>query len=260
MVLSTALAQEDIPRYNLGSMQPIKEFSISPGDEQVVKLYFYNIDGNRITHIKLSKENIPEDWGIEIEPKLHITKVNLSGMLVEVEENIYVEPSKNMSEIPQYVPGGIEYISSPVGYIGANVVEIKIKAPDDEEIGKTYDFTIAASAEWLGQTGLVDIKQTRNFDFIVNTIAKEFSEEIIKTSEEATKISVETDEEGAMPSEITEEEAITSEELEIKEGKDMIGSLTGFVTANPQGTLAVFLLLGVVLGVIILFLRKIKRK
>jgi len=45
-------AQEDA-KYNFGSAQGAKEFTVSPGEEITTKLFFYNIYGNRITHIIL---------------------------------------------------------------------------------------------------------------------------------------------------------------------------------------------------------------
>jgi len=176
--LSTiAFAQE--PKYNFGSMQPAKEFSISPGDV-ITKLYFYNIYGNRITHISLSVSNAPPNWAISFNPELHIITVNISGITTEVIENLYVEPSEALDKIPETVPEGIEYISSSVGYIGAKPVEITISVPEDEELGKEFNITISASAEWLGQTGAVAIKQSRDFDYTIKTVPKEFREEIIE--------------------------------------------------------------------------------
>jgi len=179
--LSIALAQEQ-PKYNFGSMQPVKELTIAPGDTVTTKLYFYNIYGNRITHISLFASEAPEDWDISFNPSLHETSVRVSGIETEIEENIYVEPSEAVEEIPEDIPEGIEYISSSVGYIGAKPIEITISVPEDEELGSTHDITISASAEWLGQSGAVEIKQSRDFDLAVKVLSKEFKEEILTTT------------------------------------------------------------------------------
>lgn len=176
----SVVSAQEAAKYNFGSMQAAKELSISPGDEVETKLYFYNVYGNRITHITLFVSQAPEGWEIELEPELHNTTVDIAGITVNVTENLYVMPSTATDTIPADIPEGIEYISSSVGYIGAKSVKIKIKVPEDEEIGKEFNITISASAEWLGQTGAVAIKQSRDFDYIVTTVAGEFYEEIIE--------------------------------------------------------------------------------
>lgn len=182
---SVVVLAEEQPKYNFGSMQPVKEIQVSPGDEAEVKLYFYNVYGNRITHISLEVSNAPEDWEIEFEPELHDTTVNVSGIIVNVTENLYVEPDNATEEIPENITEGIEYISSAVGYIPAKPVLIKIKIPDDEELGREFNVTISASASWLGQTGSVAIQQGRDFDFVVKTVAEEFEETILEREEKA---------------------------------------------------------------------------
>lgn len=199
---NNVLAQEP-PRYNLGSMQPTKELSISPGGEGVTRLYFYNIEGNRITHISLAATKAPKNWDISIRPALHTTTVEVSGVMVNVTENLYVEPSEAVDQIPTYVPEEIEYISSAVGYIPAKPVEITIFVPRGEKLGSSHNITVSASAEWLGQAGTVAIKQSRDFDYTVKVVAEEFFEKILerisKTKEyvlnvtkEAAKKAIET--------------------------------------------------------------------
>lgn len=219
--LPIALAQE-APKYNFGSMQPVKELSISPGDEAMTKLYFYNIYGNRITHISLSVSESPEDWDISFDPGLHTTTINISGIMTEVTENLYVEPSQATEEIPETVPEGIEYISSSVGYIGAKSVEITISVPEGEVLGSTHDITVSASAEWLGQTGAVAIKQSRDFDFAVKVVPKEFREEIVATT---------------IP-----EETTTTEQEGVPVG------LTGYLIANYSLIGIIIILLIVIIG------------
>ncbi len=122
--------------------------------------------------------------------------------------------------IPEDVPEGIEYISSSVGYIGAKPVMIKIKVPEDEKIGKEFNITISASAEWLGQGGAVAITQARDFDYSITTVAEEFYEKII---------------EGEVPdesSEAGEEEQTPAGEGEVGEQDDEGVGLTGFLVAN----------------------------
>lgn len=184
---------EEAAKYNFGSMQADKELNMAPGETAITKLYFYNIYGNRITHVSLSVGEAPENWGISFEPLLHETMVSISGVPTTIEENLYVEPSEAVEEIPATVPEGIEYISSPVGYIGAKPVKVKIKVPANEKFGK-YKVTINALAEWLGQAGSVAFKQSRSFDYTVTVASKEFTEEITPLVKAPVKETVEEEE------------------------------------------------------------------
>ena len=56
---SPVLADE--ARYNFASAQGDKQISVTPGGEGKGVIYFYNIDGNRITHISLKVNQAPED-------------------------------------------------------------------------------------------------------------------------------------------------------------------------------------------------------
>lgn len=170
-----AQAQEEDAKYNFGTMQAAKELNVNPGGEITTKLYFYNIYGNRATHIKLEVGESPQDWQIELNPSVKSVDYDVSGIITSVDENLYVEPSEAVDEIPLDIPEGIEYISSSVGYVGANFVEIKIKVPENEEYG-SYDLRIDASAFWLGQQGTAEIQQSRSFDYKINIVSAIFYE------------------------------------------------------------------------------------
>jgi len=177
-------AQEEA-KYNFGSAQSAKELNIAPGGEATTKLYYYNIYGNRITHISLSVAEVPKNWIISIEPALHKTTVSVSGVPTTVEENLFVEPPSDVAEsIPTNVPEGIEYISSPVGFVGAKPVKIKIKVPPDEKLGAVANVRIDAVAAWLGQTGTAAITQGRSFEYKVTVVSKEFTETVLEKAPE----------------------------------------------------------------------------
>lgn len=177
-------AQEEA-KYNFGSAQSAKEISIAPGDEVTTKLYFYNIHGNRITHISLKVGETPKNWDVTINPALHTTTVSVSGVTTTIEENLFVEPGSDVVDtIPTNVPEGIEYISSPVGFVGAKPVKIKIKVPSDEKLGKIANIRIDAVASWLGQTGTAAITQGRSFEYKVTVVSKEFTETILEKAPE----------------------------------------------------------------------------
>ena len=183
---SIAYAQE-APKYNFGSAQGSGELTAYPGEEISTILFFYNIFGNRITHISLSVSEAPENWEVTFNPPLHTTTVRVSGIETNVTENLFVEPSEAVNKTPEDVPEGIEYITSTVGLIGAKPVVITIKIPEDEQIGKVATVSIDGMAKWLGQSGAVAFNQARTFSYKVTVLAKEFSETIVKPQAEAEK-------------------------------------------------------------------------
>ncbi len=190
VLAAAALAQNESAesaKYNFGSMQPSKELRASPGDEIATKLYFYNLYGNRITHIVLSTAQAPEGWNVSIEPDVHDAQVVISGVPTTIKESLYVELSSAVNEVPATIPEGIEYIQSSVGNIGAKFVTIKIKVPKSEKLGTVGRIVVDAAANWLGQGGTVAISQSRSFDYTVTVANEEFSEVIAKPQAEAEK-------------------------------------------------------------------------
>lgn len=228
-----AFAQESAS-YNLGSAMGAKEFNVAPGQEAEGILYFYNVFGNRTTHISLAVSEAPEDWEIEIEPELHTTAVDVAGVLTEVTENLYAEPDEIVDKIPAEGREGFVYIPAPNvgGFIPAKQVKVKIKVPDDEELGKTFLVEIEATGEWLGQTGTVAFKQNRDFEYKITTISPVFYERILKEAGE----------------EMGEEAVAAGEEAAPPAG--LVGLLTGVAT-NP---VAVALITAVIVVIVMLIL------
>ncbi len=147
-----------------------------------IRQYIVKGSGNRITHISLEVSNAPDDWIVEIDPPQHDIQVNVSGRIVTVTENLYVEPSQAVAQEPEEVPEGMVYIKmGNVGYVLAKVVHIVVRVPETVEIGSQGDILIAAEAQWLGQTGAAAIKQAREFKFFVEVTSEqtEFSETIV---------------------------------------------------------------------------------
>jgi hypothetical protein len=178
-------------KYNFASAQGEKELKISPGNMGTGVLYFYNIDGNRITHISLTVSEAPEGWDVTIEPPLGETRVEVSGTPVTVMENLYVEPSELLSEEPKSVPEGMVSIKIPGrGYAQGKMAKVLINVPESASLGSTGEITIAAEAAWLGQGGSAAIKQARDFNFNVTLVSgqTEFSEKVIGTGSETAAI------------------------------------------------------------------------
>lgn len=178
--VSTVIADERA-KYSFGHMQAEEKLLASPGEVIDTVIYFYNIYGNRITHISLNVMDSPENWIVQIDPPLHEAQYNISDKIATIEENLYVEPSEAAESIPDTIPEDIEYINSKVGYIGANFVNVKIYVPDDAELGKSYNLTISTLAEWLGQSGTAEVRQGWDFHYTVNIESgREFFEEPVE--------------------------------------------------------------------------------
>ena len=180
-------ADEEPAKYNFASAQGAKDLQIPAGEEGRGYIYFYNIDGNRITHITLEVSQAPAGWEVSIEPPTSETQVLVSGIQTTVTENLYVEPTELLPEEPQDVPEGMVSIKVPGrGYALGKAAQINITVPEETPLGSTGEITIAAEAAWLGQTGAAAIKQTRDFDFTVMVVSTEtgYSETIIVETEE----------------------------------------------------------------------------
>ena len=174
LVLASPVLAEDEANYNFASAQGSKQLRAAPGQESEGVIYFYNIEGNRITHISLEVSKAPDNWKVEIDPPQHEIQVDVSGRIITVTENLYVEPSEALAEEPEEVPGGMVCIKiADLGYVLAKAVHISIQVPETAEIGTKGDIAIAAEASWLGQSGAAAIKQARRFDFFVEVTSGE---------------------------------------------------------------------------------------
>jgi len=184
----SALAEEPA-KYNFASVQGAQEIVIIPGGEGVGKMYFYNIEGNRITHIILEISQAPTEWQADIQPPLTDTQVEVNGQVVTVTENLYVEPSEASSEEFTSVPEGMVCI--PVaqrGYALAKEARINVRVPESQEIGTTGEVIVSATAQWLGQGGAATFSQKRDFTFTVEIVdqATEFNEVILGNNDGGT--------------------------------------------------------------------------
>jgi hypothetical protein len=162
-------------------------------------IYFYNIDGNRITHITLEVAGAPEGWSVTVEPPLSETKVLVNDMPVTVTENLYVEPTELLTGEPQNVPEGMVVINVPGrGYTLGKRASITVEVPEGVDLGTTGTIAIAAEAAWLGQSGGAAIKQARDFEFSVTVVSGKtgFSETIVGDEEEEVIDSGEADSTG----------------------------------------------------------------
>jgi len=171
MLSSAALAQEPA-KYNFASAQGSKEIKVTPNGESAGVIYFYNIDGNQITHIVLEVSQAPANWQFSIQPPLGETQVEIGGRIVTVNENLYVEPSQVLSQKVEDTPAGTVCIAVPQrGYALAKEAKIIVRVPASEKMGTRGEIIVSATAQWLGQSGAVAIKQSRDFTFSVEVVS-----------------------------------------------------------------------------------------
>lgn len=182
LVLPLPVQAVEPARYSFASAQGDKELRIPPGREGRGNIYFYNIDGNRITHITLGVSKAPAGWDVSIIPSLSETQVLVGALPVTVVENLYVDPSELLADTPQSTPEGMAVIKVPGrGYALGKLAQVVIRVPDAEPPGKTVAISVAAEASWLSESGAVAVRQARDFDFLITVVSPptEYSETVI---------------------------------------------------------------------------------
>jgi hypothetical protein len=173
MTFSSAAAAQEQAKYNFASAQGNKNISVTPDGEGPGTIYFYNIDGNQITHVVLEVCESPANWQVEIQPPLEDIQVEIGGRIVTVSENLYVEPSQVLGQKVEQTPEGTVCIAIPQrGYALAKEARVIVRVPGSEPIGTRGEVVVSATAKWLGQSGAVAITQNRDFNFSVEVVAK----------------------------------------------------------------------------------------
>ncbi len=188
LAVSISIAEE-APKYNFATMQAEKDLFLEPGETHILNLYFFNIHGNRITHVKLDVVKAPKGWNLEIIPKIHNVTVKVSGVTVTKRDNLYVEPTNPVPERGN-PEEGVEYITVPAtsGYVKAKVAKCTFKVPENAPLGETYEIEIRAVGSYLGQQGMVILSQVRNFRYTIKTITREYNEEVIEENKESSSL------------------------------------------------------------------------
>ena len=179
---------EEPPKYNFATTTASSTIFIEPGETlKVPAVYFYNIYGNRITHVSLYLKDYPPGWKVKFEPEMHEIQVNISGTITTTSENLYVMPSQPVKDVPDQVPENMVYtkLGGIEGNILANVAYLNITVPPDTPLGGAYKISARAVGSWFGQAATLAFSQERSFDFTVSTITHKFSEEIVVPTKEA---------------------------------------------------------------------------
>ncbi len=190
LILAPISVAEEAPKYNFATTQANPVISIQPGETlRVPAIYFFNIYGNRITHVTISLTAIPKGWDVKLEPEMHQVQVNISGTIVTANENLYVAPLQPVKEVPAIVPEGMAYLTlgGVDGNVPSKIAYLNITAPADTPLGGIYTISVKAVGSWFGQAGTLAFSQERSFDFKVQTTTHNFTEEEVQSSPEVTK-------------------------------------------------------------------------
>jgi len=174
--------------FNFGTMQGGKLIAIEPGKTAEAKLYFFNIHGDRDTHVSIGVVEAPAGFKVEIDPMPHNASYNVSGVMITTTESL-VTPVTPVDSLPKEkpeesaTPAGVEYVTlgGVEGFVPAKVLTIRVTAPADAPLWQDYTLKLAATAGWfdVGETGPISVRQARDFTYGIRTITKEYSEEAV---------------------------------------------------------------------------------
>ncbi len=186
-VLTPIAMAEKAPKYNFATTQATPTINIQPGETlRVPAIYFFNIYGNRITHVSLSITDFPKGWIVKLEPEMHEVQVNISGTILTQNENLYVPPSQPVKDVPAVVPEGMAYLTlgGVDGNVPVRIAYLNITVPTNTPLGGTYTISVKAVGSWFGQAGTLAFSQERSFDFKVQTAVHNFTEEEVQPPED----------------------------------------------------------------------------
>jgi len=129
---------------------------VQPGGVVEVTWNFYNLYGDRTTHITITKTSGP-DWKITYNPKLHVAYYDISGVITNKTENLAIENMTTVLTIPANLPEGINYIKHPAqdGYIPVKSIKMYIEVPENAKLWQDYGFVFQAKGDCFTEPGTV---------------------------------------------------------------------------------------------------------
>ncbi|MBI2452372.1 hypothetical protein HYV50_04840 [Candidatus Pacearchaeota archaeon] len=165
---------------------PLKmEAGAKPGQEVVGAWNLYNLYGDRTTHVKVEKTQGP-DWKITFDPLLHQASYEVSGEIQTIEENIAIEKSSIVLEIPENLPQEMDYVKHPnqEGYILVKPIDIYITIPENAKIGQNYEFVFEAEGNCFLEAGAAVPGIATQLEFNVKPTTEFYEKPITPVDEE----------------------------------------------------------------------------
>ena len=127
--------------------------SAKPGQIVEINWNIFNLEGDRATHVLISKSSGP-NWGISYTPAPSNKTYDVSGVIQSIMENFAIDKSA----IVKSKPSGL-YVVHPNASEGFIVIDkpmkILISLPSDAKIGETQDFVFTALGSCFGDSGAV---------------------------------------------------------------------------------------------------------
>ena len=169
---------------SLGANPLSMEAGAKPGQEVVGTWNLYNLYGDRATHIIIEKIEGP-DWMVSFTPDIHEASYEVSGETQTINENVALEESSVVLEIPENPPEGVDYVKHPNqdGYIPVRPVEIYITIPEDAKIGQDYEFVFEAKGSCFTGPGAVIPGVATQLNFNVKPTTDFYEKPIINDGE-----------------------------------------------------------------------------
>ena len=169
---------------SLGANPLSMEAGAKPGQEVVGTWNLYNLYGDRSTHIVIEKIQGP-DWEISYSTEIHEASYEVSGVIQTIDENVALEESSVVLEIPENPPEGVDYVKHPnqEGYIPVKSIDIYITIPENAELWKNYEFVFEAKGNCFTGPGAVIPGVSTQLNFNVKPTT-DFYERPITTDEE----------------------------------------------------------------------------
>jgi len=176
---------------SLGANPLSMEAIAKPGQEVVGTWNLYNLYGDRTTHIIIEKIEGP-DWEISFTPDIHKASYEVSGEIQTIDENVALEESSVVLEIPENPSKGRDYVKHPnqEGYIPVRPIEIYITIPENAKIGQDYEFVFEAKGNCFTGPGAVVPGVSTQLNFNVKPTT-DFYEKPITQEELETKNEIE---------------------------------------------------------------------
>ncbi len=165
-------------RYSFASAQSNDLITVPIGGVGSGHMFFYNIDGNRITHVRLELVSPPAGLEAALDPPARETVISVDGQQLTIQQNLQVEPGEVFASAPTAPAEGWEAVYLPNrGHVLARTAALTVKAPANARPGDTAQLTVQAEASWLGQTGAAALKQSREFTFTAQFVVADPSKE-----------------------------------------------------------------------------------
>jgi heme exporter protein D len=144
---------------SLGASPLEMSANAKPGQTVEITWNFFNLRGDRPTHVLISKDSGPS-WEISYSPAAENRSYEVSGIITNSFENFAMDKSEIVTTKPEPLPSGkLAYVVHPNSSLGYILVDkqmkILIEVPDDAKIGKQEEFKFEAVGKCFGETGSV---------------------------------------------------------------------------------------------------------